>query len=451
MRLPGRGSPHYLLSLDDRVLDILLYHPGGPLLPKLNHLSLPLDSFDFKAHYPRLVVGKSLRTVSIDFTGDNFMERLDRCMFPPYIWHNVRSTLSSAIGITSFHVNAIWTGHYRELLGDFGPQPDLLQLYCGFHHLEEFYARPSRLSHQVLSHLATLPRLKKVMISIHSTELEKFTLSHAWERVFESIVDFGIETDSLVAVQNLLKCRGFETLHYLTILRRPVARLWELDPFFDTLRRWKSGLPLQSLMLAQAEFLDGSDFSPVTDLRTFASLVPFTDLRAVEINLNGLVVMDNWELGMLANAWPRLEILHLAEWATSFDEVANVTLRGLVALASSCPQLSQLTLRLNAIVDIPDATELSEVVPCLNLEYFHTSKSLIDNPVDVADFLHLVFPNLQEVCWSWGCDSPDDLLLDLDHPEIECAQGWEEVGSLLKEGCRKMMGKRPAHIGDTAV
>lgn len=377
------------------------------------------------------------------------MERLDRCVFPPTLWRNIRFALSAAIGITSFHVDASWDGHFREVLGDFGPQPDLLQLYCSFHHLEEFCARPSRLSRDVLSHLAALPRLKKVVISIHSTELEKFTLTHASERVFDSIVDFTIETDSLVAVQNLLKRRGFETLESLKISRRPVARLWELDPFFDILRRWKSGLPLKSLMLVQAEFLGSSGFSPVSEIRTFASLVSFTDLRVVEINLNGLVVLDNRELGRLADAWPRLEVLHLSEWSTTFDEIANVTLRGLVALATSCPELNQLTLRLNAVDDIPDATQLTDLVPCFKLEYFNTSKSSIDNPVEVADFLHLVFPNLREVCWSWGCNSPNDLLGDflaVDHPEIEYVLGWEEVDELLSEKCRIKMGKCSARI-----
>jgi hypothetical protein len=446
MALPGRRSPHYLLSLDDRILDILSCNPGGPpFLPKLNHLTVPLDSFDLNAHYPQLVVGKALRSICIDFSGDNFMERLDRCIFPPSLWHNMRFVLSSALGITSFTVDASWDGHFREVLGDFGSQPDLLQLYCSFHHLEEFYARPSRLSHEVLSHLAALPRLKKIMIFIHSTELEKFTLKHPSERVFNSIVEFGIETDSLVPVQNLLKRRGFEMLESLTVSRRPVYRLWEIDPFLDTLRRWKSMLPLKSLTLAQAEFLGGSGFSPVSEIRTFASLVPFTDMRVVEINLNGLVALDNRELGRLADAWPRLQILHLSEWGTSVDEMANVTLRGLLTLAASCPELNQLTLRVNAVHDIPDAAELTNVVPGLKLEYFNTCKSTINDPTKVAEFLHIVFPKLREVCWAWGSNGPNDFLGDFihaDHPEIDYVICWEDVDELLSQKWKTKMGKR---------
>ena len=442
MDLPPRDSQDYLLSLDDRILDIVSSNPeGGPLFPRLNHLCVSLSSFDVRAYHPRLVIGKALRSISIDFTGENFMERLDRCAFPPSLWHNIHFILSSATGLTSFTADATWNGYYRKVLGDFGPQPALLQLYCTFHHLEEFCARPSRISHQVLSHLAALPKLRKVVISIHSADLEKFTLTHPSERIFDSIVEFGIETNSLVAVQNLLKRRGFEVLECLRISRRPVHRTWELDPFFDTLRRCKGTVPLKALSVTQAEFLDrgrstSGITSPVSDLYTFASLVSFSDLRVVEINLNGVVAVDDRELGRLADAWPRLEVLMLAE------SPEGVTLLGLVVLASSCPELRHLTLRVNATGDVPNVPQ--DCVPGLKLVYFHTLWSCVDLPMQVADFLHVVFPNLVDL--KWTRDRENHWTFNGEYYADLCSP-WRRVKDRLMVKHNAKVGKRIAELG----
>ena len=104
------------------------------------------------------------------------------------------------------------------------------------------------------------------------------------------LADFNIETDGLEEAARLIEQKGFGRLEHLTGSRRPIKGFWNLDPFFKALQKQARNMPLTSLRLVQAEFVECSEghpriLEPISGVHNFVPLFEFTDMTVLEINL----------------------------------------------------------------------------------------------------------------------------------------------------------------------
>ena len=445
-KVQGRTDYTLFLSMHAQALQTLeLCNPhryDGPLVPKVHHLVLSLGAFHRKATIPWMVVGSALRSIRLTSLRD-WYEREQP--IPHEILQNMTSVLSSAT-ITSFILHAELGIHFlvKQGLADFGIQPNLLSLYCTFHHLEEFNARSTEFTHQTLSHFAALPTLWKLMVSIQLVELRKFIKYNSSRAVFDQLIALHFEVDTLESAHQLLECRGFRALQELQISRHPISdTIWNVDPLISTLRGHAGDIPLTSLKLMQAEYLiDHVSLSP-SEISTVIPLFALADITTIEIKLMGTIGFGSDELQALAQAWLRLEVLQLFEYTTAADDTQIFSFSDLFPVVASCLNLRKLTIHVNALKGIPDAAQMTDMAPGLRLEYFDVSRSPACDPVLVSDFIRRLFPNLQKMNNQWAFDG-DPHSWSFQAGEEEYFECWVLVEILL--------GLRPGYrIGDVIV
>ncbi|PSR78213.1 hypothetical protein PHLCEN_2v7545 [Hermanssonia centrifuga] len=104
--------------------------------------------------------------------------------------------------------------------------------------------------------------------------------------------------------------------------------------------------------------------------------------------------LDNFAILELARAWPLLRCLRLG--SSGRRGLSRVTLKGLEHLVNHCRHLKTFSIAVDAqepptaLDDMPNDcnTIISEV---------GFADTMIYNPLDVAVYLHLLFPNLQKI------------------------------------------------------
>jgi hypothetical protein len=389
----------------------------GPLFPKLRHLDVPLSEFYGQALYPRLVIGPRLQTVMIrtDYDGLEY----------DYPWDNLASVLkSSSPHITTFSVEALCGRNDMTKT-----PPEIMALYCGFQRMESLDAPSIVLTHDALSHLAILSRLKSLRISIDAAELTKFNSTVPASLEFPSLRDFSIDTYDLPICSELLRRPGFQHLHSLTVVRTCEDNdfIWILEPFFQTLQ---NHLPQLQKVILKADDHSGIPqlVSPLTT-QTLTPLLSLPNISVLVIDLDVTVDLDDVKISQVADAWPNLHVLYLFD--QTMGTIPKVTLGGLLPLAAACPNLEQLTLRINAF-HVPNFAQTGNIIPARNLHWLNVCTSPVTNERhDLASFISLIFPSLSSL--TYGCDFYSIAWdKDLALSEKRYASCWEQTCTVLK-------------------
>jgi hypothetical protein len=205
-------NSRYLWLPDPEPLVVPLLWENRPdsvlLLPMLSHLDATLFEFKDLSIYVRFAIGPGLRSVSISIESWEFDSQ--------YPWNNVVYFLKSAPNISSLAIEG--TYDFPEDRDVKEPFP-LMQLYSSINHLEYLDIRPTYLTHDTLSHLATLNRLKLLKFTIHSNELVQFNPTRPSATDFPCLTHLWIGTDGLSGCTVLLKCPGLQKLKTLEIVR----------------------------------------------------------------------------------------------------------------------------------------------------------------------------------------------------------------------------------------
>ncbi|KAJ7798876.1 hypothetical protein B0H14DRAFT_2388426, partial [Mycena olivaceomarginata] len=142
-------------------------------------------------------------------------------------------------------------------------------------------------------------------------------------------------------------------------------------------------------------------------------LLAFLHLTSVTLCAPAGFDLNDATVGDMARAWPRIKSLHL--YASDYAHIlSNVTLGALVLLARHCPELSGLSLTLDATAPVPDLETENKRLRQWRLDSLGVSLSPIAAPLAVAVFLSSVFPELK---WVRG----DDMQY----------KSWAEVGKAL--------------------
>lgn len=169
------------------------------------------------------------------------------------------------------------------------------------------------------------------------------------------------------------------------------------------------------------------DDDSTTNPFSLKPLFSFKNLLILELNMSGAILpeLDNDSLRQLAVSWPRLRVLILHQNAGAY-RVPQVDLTGLVILLEHCPELHQLVLSVNAIIDTkapptpPISNSSNKLITSINF-----SNSPITKTAEVAAFLSAIVPNLREMS-SWT-------------GEVMCTAGsvqeyrkrWDDVAELV--------------------
>jgi hypothetical protein len=183
----------------------------------------------------------------------------------------------------------------------------------------------------------------------------------------------------------------------------------------------------QSLTRIEIDF--GASFVPTRLLDIESDmlwlLLSFTNLQAMIIRSYHLFKVDNDFVEAAATAWPHLCILQLGRGGWGWGESTNVTLAGLIPLARYCPDLTRLSI-------VVDATVVDHSVDILvsntKLNFLNLGDSVIDDPASVAACLSKIFPHLTSIS-SW--DVP---VMGQTATEVQKKYNgrWDEVARLLK-------------------
>jgi hypothetical protein len=164
----------------------------------------------------------------------------------------------------------------------------------------------------------------------------------------------------------------------------------------------------------------------ITNPFSLETLFSFKNLLILELIGAILPGLDNDGLQKLAVAWPQLRVLILHQNAGLY-RAPQVDLTGLVLLLEHCPELHQLTLSVNAIIDTkaPPAPPISRISNKL-ITSINFSNSPITKTAEVAAFLSAIVPNLRETTsWTGEVIRPGGRI-----PEYR--KRWDDVAELVR-------------------
>lgn len=401
---------------------------NSSILPNLLTSTIPLSGFDNQALYPRLILGPGLRSITIatkhDITGRNL---------PTYAWDNVKATLMPLVSsLLTFVINATEEHISSEPL-DLGTPRDLMQVYRSFNRLTSLEAPSISIDCASLSYLATLPNLHTLSTSIDEEDFAQFVSTYGGPCEFPSLSTLTLRVADLYACTKLLRRSGFQQLKSLKISRSRWDAYWDVDRFFET---FGTPMLLPALSeLAISTYVSGS-IQPIhltiITAKTFTPLLPFINLSEIQLNLETIVHLDDDDLRSMSIAWPHLKILSVYERRTG--ALPSVTLGGIIALATACPKLEELTLRVDALSSsgIPNFSQAGDFVPAEGLRFLDVCTSPVGAPHVVAPLLVTAFPNLAELHFGWLYVQRDGDVLDLSGgSESGYSESWSEIYTIL--------------------
>ncbi|KAG0697940.1 hypothetical protein DFH29DRAFT_127128 [Suillus ampliporus] len=168
------------------------------------------------------------------------------------------------------------------------------------------------------------------------------------------------------------------------------------------------------------------DDDPVTNPLSLKPLFSFNNLLILELSGAILPGLDNNGLQQLATAWPQLRVLILQQKAGLY-RFPHVDLTGLVLLLEHCPDLQQLAISVNAIIDtkVPPAHPISSISNTL-ITSINFCNSPITKTAEVAAFLSAIVPNLRETP-SWTGE-----VTCLGGAAQEYRKRWDSVAELVR-------------------
>ncbi|KAG2111176.1 uncharacterized protein F5147DRAFT_771909 [Suillus discolor] len=153
----------------------------------------------------------------------------------------------------------------------------------------------------------------------------------------------------------------------------------------------------------------------------FAPLYACRNLTQLLIGSVCYISMSNKELGRLATAWPKLQVLQIKCYPS--DDSIMPTFHGLITLLGRCPALTSITLVIN-VTKFNGIDLKSPGGGCRNerLKFLALGNSPIKVPVNVALIISGLFPNLKKVDF-WDA-----------YPTVQkksVKQQWELVNSII--------------------
>lgn len=136
----------------------------------------------------------------------------------------------------------------------------------------------------------------------------------------------------------------------------------------------------------------------------FSAMQPLLRLLNIKVFsvTNFAVILDDAQLEMLSQAWPRLYRLNLStEYLEGPHITSGVSPAGLISLVRFCPELHNLTLIVDASIPIPESlAQPGKEASNSRIKWLDIGPSLIDDPFALALLLSDLLPNLKVISQS---------------------------------------------------
>jgi hypothetical protein len=156
-------------------------------------------------------------------------------------------------------------------------------------------------------------------------------------------------------------------------------------------------------------------------------LLTLKELRILVIPFASICQLDDWWIARAAQAWPCLVYFDVSG---DNDAAPQMTFRGMASLLDACPKLNYVGI----LVDGRSADLTAECrVTYPNIQELCFSRSIIDEPLKIFEYISDVFPNLEKLA-ARGDEE------DKNHPQY---MHWEIVMNLWvrrKGGMLKIQG-----------
>ncbi|KAF8549085.1 hypothetical protein OG21DRAFT_639372 [Imleria badia] len=245
-----------------------------------------------------------------------------------------------------------------------------------------------------LRYLSALPTLKVLRVSLAEHATPSFSPTGL---LFCSVEELEFTTTDLDLVTNLLQ--PDQTFHSFCLNYRARLTSKAAGTLFNVLTSRSNTKPLQQLTLSAQDLTHPLSVDQMTTeapryrltYDTLTPLMVFGSLRCLQITWGEQISLDDDEVANLARSWPLLQTCHFncdrgGEYPPFL--VKYPTLRGLLSLVTSCPELESVCLP----IDATHVPEIEEVEPCPHIECLFFPESPIDEALPVAEFLFQYFP-----------------------------------------------------------
>lgn len=262
-----------------------------------------------------------------------------------------------------------------------------------------------RLDNAALRHLAMSPRLTQLVITSKQSQVEELALPFS-DTPFSGIKELDVSLLDLGSIAGLLRPEGQAfSIAEFHLDSSPTANT--MHSFLTALASQPRQSSLTSVTLDEIT----SHTHPMDDISydlSHDTLQPLTflrSLRELRISLDNHISLNDAELAGLARGWPLLQVLELDSINGSSSE--RVTLRGLLLLSVTCPNLKQVMQSLDSRKVPMTGPRVGADVCGATLETMAFRRSPINDPYLVAAFLLTYFPSIIGVTYWHSSSVPD--------------------------------------------
>jgi hypothetical protein len=249
-----------------------------------------------------------------------------------------------------------------------------------------------------LRHLSMLPTLKVLNINLSEISRPRTRSFLSTDPLFCSAEELEFDTSDLGLVTSLLQPRD-QIFHTFRLYHDGRLTSEAVLAFLNVLTSRSCTEPLQKLTLSSGDF---SHPVPVDQMASEAArcrlsydtlqpLVALSSLRELTIEWSEQISLDDDEVASLARSWPLLQVFNLYCGRGGYPPFPTkyATLRGLLSLVNSCPELHTVSLPLDArqVPVVDEAEACRTTFDCLIVP-----ESPIDEARPVAEFLFKYLP-----------------------------------------------------------
>ncbi|KAG1869794.1 hypothetical protein C8R48DRAFT_99787 [Suillus tomentosus] len=279
---------------------------------------------------------------------------------------------------------------FRPYMFSSKASPFIIRPISQLHHLHTLSV--CDLGIQGIEHLTELRALESLSL--------KFTIDEAWNTVdfsfpgFRNLQLLSLSTVTMEQASNFLSSFQFVRTKEIRVDFQDQDESTAIPRLFAIVQERCDNDKLESISLQGADPEDTH-----TGQSIFAPLYACRNLTQLLIGDVCFISMSNKELGQLAKAWPKLQMLQIKCYPS--EDSIIPTFHGLITLLGRCPALTSLTLVIN-VTKLNGIDLKSPGGGCRNerLKFLALGKSPIKVPVDVALIISGLFPNLKKVdCW----------------------------------------------------
>ncbi|KAF8414785.1 hypothetical protein L210DRAFT_3658472 [Boletus edulis BED1] len=265
---------------------------------------------------------------------------------------------------------------------------------CHLRNLQSFSCSKMLLDMTTLVHLSRLPALIDLSFTLRSTLPDQISPSDS-PLIFSNLDRLVLRSEFLRPVSHLLSKIRLPAVTDLAAYIDFCPTREELSLFFANVRTSGSPRTIQALRLIQPYNWGQTSVPgdrPVLGLEDLRLYVPFSNLRRIQLAMEGKVDLTDSELLTLVSTWPCLKELSInTVWG--WNTLGGITPNGLLQLLHSCPLLTAIALAIDTRGEIPPSpTSLGFLPPRYTINFIDSFIEEESVPAIAAFIASLVAP-----------------------------------------------------------